>query len=69
MRLVVLGGGGFRVPLVYQALLSHGPGPRVREVVLHDVSQRRLRAMQAVLAGLADGMPQAPAVSATVDLD
>jgi 6-phospho-beta-glucosidase len=69
VRLVVLGGGGFRVPLVYQALLSRGSGPRVREVVLHDVSQRRLEAMRAVLAGLADGVPQAPAVSATVDLD
>ena len=36
MRLAILGGGGFRVPLVYGALLrDHSPG-RVTEVVLHD---------------------------------
>lgn len=61
MRLTVLGGGGFRVPLVYGAL---GPGSPVTEVVLHDVVPERLAAVAAVLTHL-DG----PVVRTTTDLD
>ncbi|MGA5648464.1 6-phospho-beta-glucosidase [Streptomyces seoulensis] len=69
MRLAILGGGGFRVPLVYGALLGdRGPG-RVDEVVLHDVDAGRLDAVTRVLAEQADGVPDAPAVRATTDLD
>ena len=51
MRLAVLGGGGFRVPLVYGALLRDtGDKPRVEEVVLYDVSPDRLEAIRHVLA-------------------
>lgn len=57
MRLVILGGGGFRVPLVYRAL-----DDRVTGVVLHDVDARRLAAIRAVLRG-------GPPVTATTDLD
>jgi 6-phospho-beta-glucosidase len=69
VRLTVLGGGGFRVPLVYQGLASAAPGSPVTEVVLHDVSAARLAAIQAVLADLAEAYPGAPAVHATTDLD
>ncbi|MFJ3160428.1 6-phospho-beta-glucosidase [Streptomyces kanasensis] len=69
MRLTILGGGGFRVPLVYRALLAdHGEG-RVTRVVLHDVDGARLAAIRRVLADQAAGVPDAPAVSATTDLD
>lgn len=69
MRLAILGGGGFRVPLVYGALLGdRGPG-RVDEVVLHDVDAGRLDAVTRVLAEQADGVPDAPVVRATTDLD
>ncbi|MFD7656182.1 6-phospho-beta-glucosidase [Actinosynnema sp. NPDC059797] len=57
MRLVILGGGGFRVPLVHRAL-----DDRVTELVLHDVDARRLAAIRDVLVG-------GPRVTATTDLD
>ncbi|TQM80249.1 6-phospho-beta-glucosidase [Saccharothrix saharensis] len=57
MRLVILGGGGFRVPLVHKALDEH-----ITEVVLHDVDAHRLHAIRRVLR---DGPP----VTATTDLD
>jgi 6-phospho-beta-glucosidase len=62
VKLTVLGGGGFRVPLVYQALGNASP---ISEVVLHDVAPERLAAIRAVLEQLGDG----PAVRATTDLD
>ncbi|WP_053662833.1 6-phospho-beta-glucosidase [Streptomyces sp. MMG1121] len=69
MKLTILGGGGFRVPLVYGALLAdHGEG-RVTEVVLHDLDDRRLHAVSRVLDGQAAKIPDAPGVSATTDLD
>ena len=43
MILTILGGGGFRVPLVYSALLAdHGPG-RVTELRLFDADATRLK--------------------------
>ncbi|MEW9550353.1 6-phospho-beta-glucosidase [Nonomuraea sp. NPDC050783] len=69
MRLAVLGGGGFRVPLVYGALLRDRAEPRVAEVVLHDVSADRLAAIGHVLRGLAEGHDDPPAVRVTTSLD
>ncbi|MFE9567455.1 6-phospho-beta-glucosidase [Streptomyces sp. NPDC006692] len=69
MRLTILGGGGFRVPLVYGALLrDHTPG-RVTEVVLHDLDAARLHAMGRVLADQAYGIEDAPRVRTTTELD
>lgn len=48
MRLTILGGGGFRVPLVHRALLAR-PGLGIDEVVLHDVDPARLAVVAAVL--------------------
>ncbi|MCZ9336697.1 6-phospho-beta-glucosidase, partial [Streptomyces sp. TRM76130] len=45
MRLTILGGGGFRVPLVYGALLGDRGERRVSEVVLHDLDADRLAAV------------------------
>lgn len=69
MRLTVLGGGGFRVPLVYDALLRDPAGPRVDEVMLYDRSRPRLAVIRQVLAQLAAGHDDAPAVRTSVDLD
>lgn len=52
MQLTVLGGGGFRVPLVYRALLSDDSDSRVHELVLYDVDPVRLRRVGEVLARL-----------------
>ncbi|MGW5654910.1 6-phospho-beta-glucosidase [Streptomyces humi] len=69
MKLTILGGGGFRVPLVYGALLTDRAEGRVTEVVLHDLDDRRLSAVARVLAEQAAAVPDAPAVTATTDLD
>ncbi|WP_329268604.1 6-phospho-beta-glucosidase [Streptomyces sp. NBC_01451] len=69
MKLTILGGGGFRVPLVYGALLGDHAEGRVTRVVLHDLDAGRLSAVTRVLAEQAAGVPDAPAVSATTDLD
>ena len=66
MKLTILGGGGFRVPLVFQALTTGSP---VTEVVLHDVAADRLAAIGAVLAEMAAAAPGAPVVRSTTDLD
>ncbi|MGW5735570.1 MULTISPECIES: 6-phospho-beta-glucosidase [Streptomyces] len=69
MKLVILGGGGFRVPLVYGALLGDHAEGRVTRVVLHDLDAGRLGAVARVLAEQAAGVPDAPTVTATTDLD
>ncbi|RPF44549.1 6-phospho-beta-glucosidase [Streptomyces sp. Ag109_G2-6] len=71
MRLTILGGGGFRVPLVYGALLGDHAEGRVSRVTLYDEDPVRLAAMARVLAdqAAASGAADAPEVSATRDLD
>ncbi|MFF1447995.1 6-phospho-beta-glucosidase [Streptomyces sp. NPDC058274] len=69
MKLTILGGGGFRVPLVYGALLGDRAEGRVTQVVLHDLDAGRLSAVARVLAEQAAGDPDAPGVSVTTDLD
>ncbi|MCR6487592.1 6-phospho-beta-glucosidase [Amycolatopsis sp. OK19-0408] len=65
MKLAILGGGGFRVPLVHGALLG---GSGVTELVLHDVDAGRLAAIERVLAEQAAGVAAAPRVRTTTDL-
>ncbi len=70
MQLTILGGGGFRVPLVHRALLAdEGPG-RVTDLVLHDLDPLRLRTVGAVLADAerAAGRP-GPRVRLETDLE
>ncbi|MFC7743866.1 hypothetical protein ACFQXA_27115 [Nocardiopsis composta] len=56
MRLTILGGGGFRVPLVHRALLDDAArgDAVIDEVVLHDTDPSRVRAIEAVLAAQAE---------------
>jgi 6-phospho-beta-glucosidase len=58
---MILGGGGFRVPLICRELAASGLA--VDEVVLYDVVPERLGVISAVLAG--GGLP----LRATTDLD
>ena len=69
MRLAIVGGGGFRVPLVYRALLADEHDRRVTDVVLYDTDPNRLRAVGRVLEEQAAGVPGAPRVHAGTDLD
>jgi len=68
MKLCILGGGGFRTPYVYQALLRDTGSPRVDEVALYDVDEVRLHAMVAILTELAAAFPDAPVLKPTTDL-
>jgi 6-phospho-beta-glucosidase len=69
VRLCILGGGGFRVPLIYRALLADRVEGRVTHVTLHDLEASRLEAIRQVLARQADGVADAPVVDVTTDLD
>ncbi|MGI8881086.1 MAG: 6-phospho-beta-glucosidase [Jatrophihabitans sp.] len=67
MRAVVLGGGGFRVPLIGRALRAARLG--IDELILYDISPDRLRTILLVLEQAGAGDSQAIAVRATGDLD
>ncbi|GAB2920452.1 MULTISPECIES: 6-phospho-beta-glucosidase [unclassified Streptomyces] len=69
MKLTILGGGGFRVPLVYGALLGDHAEGRVSRVTLYDSDADRLTAIARVLAEQARDIADAPAVVATTELD
>ena len=53
MRLAILGGGGFRTPLVYEAVAQEVTGMHVDEVVLFDVDSTRLRVIERITAEMA----------------
>ncbi len=69
VKLTILGGGGFRVPLVYGALLADHAEGRVSAVTLYDTDADRLTAVARVLTEQADSVPDAPTVVATTELD
>ncbi|MGW1692854.1 6-phospho-beta-glucosidase [Streptomyces sp. NPDC002399] len=69
MKLTILGGGGFRVPLVYGALLADHAEGRVSAVTLYDTDADRLTAVARVLGEQAENVRDAPAVTATTELD
>ncbi|ROR93946.1 6-phospho-beta-glucosidase [Salana multivorans] len=50
MRLTILGGGGFRVPLVVDAVSRARDRVDIDEIVLHDVDAERLAVIRAVVA-------------------
>ncbi|MGN6300829.1 MAG: 6-phospho-beta-glucosidase [Angustibacter sp.] len=66
MRLTILGGGGFRVPLVVRALQRPGASELIDEVVLYDSDPLRLKAIGNVISGLDGG---GPSVRAETSLD
>lgn len=72
MKLALLGGGGFRVPLVYGALLRDRHDRRVDDVALFDTDVTRLGVIASVCEQLAAEAPSdapPPRVTATADLD
>ena len=69
MRLAILGGGGFRTPLVYAALAGSDSG--VTDVVLYDTDAGRLDVMAHVLASISsvEGAASARALGYTSTRD
>lgn len=68
MKLCILGGGGFRTPYVWQALVRDDASPRVTSVTLYDVDEARLHTMEGILRALAADFPDAPALEIATDL-
>ncbi|HSO68824.1 MAG TPA: 6-phospho-beta-glucosidase [Arachnia sp.] len=74
MKLVILGGGGFRVPLVYDAVATNAlsasgrPAADITEVVLHDTSASRLEAIGRVIGERARQLVDPPSLRVTTDL-
>ncbi|WP_090817855.1 6-phospho-beta-glucosidase [Arthrobacter sp. yr096] len=68
MRLMIAGGGGFRVPLVYRALCAGPFAGLVDELVLYDVDGARLTAIEAVLRDMPAAAGSAPVVVSSTDL-
>ena len=69
MKLAILGGGGFRVPFVHQALLHGADVAKVDEVVLHDTDADRLTAITHVIDQLSADVADQPRLRVTTCLD
>jgi len=69
MKLTILGGGGFRVPQVFEAVSADDAAVRIDELVLYDIDASRLGAIRAVVARLEQDFRHAPHVTATTNLD
>lgn len=71
MRLTILGGGGFRVPLVYRALSRGRHAGLITKLTLHDTDQDRLEAMANVLTAMDTTAPETdrPEVTISTELD
>ncbi|WP_353649545.1 6-phospho-beta-glucosidase [Nakamurella sp. A5-74] len=69
MKLTIIGGGGFRVPQVYQAVAAQDAPVRLDEVALYDVDVGRLDVIHRIITELAQQLPHAPRLTVTTDLD
>ncbi|SDR98789.1 family 4 glycosyl hydrolase [Microterricola viridarii] len=69
MKLTIIGGGGFRVPQIFEAISNDGEHARVTELCLFDVSSDRLQTIAKILEQLAPALASPPRVSCTLDLD
>jgi 6-phospho-beta-glucosidase len=67
MKLTMIGGGGFRTPLVYAALLRDREPGRVTSVALVDTDEQRLATMARILAIQARSFDDSPAVTTHTD--
>jgi len=52
VKLAIVGGGGFRTPVIYRAIASGGTQTSYGEIVLYDVDATRLERVEAVLRGI-----------------
>lgn len=69
MKLAILGGGGFRTPFVWEALLRDKGTPRITEVALYDVDGLRLSVIIHILQRLAIGYDDAPKLTSYTQLE
>lgn len=68
MKLTIVGGGGFRVPQVFEAVSSDDAPVRIDELSLFDVSESRLATIRAIIEQIAEHTKHAPRISVTTNL-
>lgn len=68
VRLTILGGGGFRVPLVHQALLAERDTGPISQVTLYDPDPQRVAVIAEILRQQAVRQPHPPTVRISTDL-
>ena len=69
MKLTIVGGGGFRVPQVFEAVASDDAPTRIDELCLFDVSPERLDIIRTVIDEMAPSYASAPKVTTTTDAE
>jgi 6-phospho-beta-glucosidase len=69
VKIAVVGGGGFRVPMIYGALLARAGRLGLEEVALYDVDEWRLAQIAPVLEGLEEERDARLAFRPTTRLD
>lgn len=69
MKLTIVGGGGFRVPQVFEAVAADDAPTRIDELCLYDVAPDRLDIIHSVIEELRDSYPSAPRVTTTTDAE
>ncbi|MGO2750718.1 MAG: 6-phospho-beta-glucosidase [Pseudoclavibacter sp.] len=69
MKLTIIGGGGFRVPQVFEAVASDSAPVRIDELSLYDVSPERLAIIRVIVDRIAQEKRFAPRITVTTDLE
>lgn len=69
MKLTLLGGGGFRVPLLFKTLLADQTEQRVTHLTLWDTDVKRVAVIKKILLHLSTKYPDPPAVNIAMDLE
>ena len=69
MKLTILGGGGFRTPFIWQALIRDQGEPRVDELALYDTSQSRMDTMVNIMRVQAQGFDHKPGIRTYTELE
>jgi len=69
VKLTIIGGGGFRVPQVFEAVAADHAPVRIDELSLYDVSESRLQTIGMILSQLAAQRRHVPKITLTTDLE
>lgn len=69
MKLTIIGGGGFRVPQIFEALSAETETVRITELCLFDADPQRVATIASVLAQMAPSLPRPPKVTTAAELD
>lgn len=69
MKLTIIGGGGFRVPQIFEALSAGNEAVRITQLCLFDSHPDRVAAIESVLSQMAPSLPAPPKVTTAASLD